>query len=269
MNSTLLCAILILFPREFNRNAIPVTIQFTTNLQPLIDTQATPVYNFFMSNLVLLVDDERKITELARMYLEMEGFRVSEVYDGERALQAFQAEAPNLIVLDLMLPRVDGFEVCRRIRAVSDVPILMLTARDQDVDKIVGLELGADDYLTKPFNPRELVARVKAILRRAQPTFKTQRLTLGNLTLDLDRREVTVDTRALALRTKEFDLLTVLAQHPRIVFTREKLLELAWGYDFAGETRTVDVHVAHLRKKLNGSNVEIETVTGVGYKLVV
>ena len=221
-----------------------------------------------MSTLILLVDDERKITELARLYLENDGFRVSAVYDGERALQAFQAEQPGLIVLDLMLPKIDGYEVCRRIRAQSDVPIIMLTARDEDVDKIVGLELGADDYLTKPFNPRELVARIKAILRRAQPSQKTQRIALGALTLDMDRREVTVQTRAVALRTKEFDLLAVLAQHPRIVFTREKLLELAWGYDFAGETRTVDVHVAHLRKKLLGSGAEIETVTGVGYKLI-
>lgn len=217
---------------------------------------------------ILLVDDEPKITELARMYLENEGYRVSAVYDGEAALQAFRTAAPNLIVLDLMLPLLDGYEVCRRIRATSDVPIIMLTARDETVDKIVGLELGADDYLTKPFNPRELVARVKAILRRAQPTPKTHRLVLGDMVLDLDRREVTIRQQPVALRTKEFDLLAVLAHNPRIVFTREKLLELAWGYDFAGETRTVDVHVAHLRKKLAGARVEIETVTGVGYKLV-
>ncbi|TAH51714.1 MAG: response regulator transcription factor [Chloroflexota bacterium] len=221
-----------------------------------------------MSTLILLVDDERKITELARLYLENDGFRVSAVHDGERALKAFHTESPGLVVLDLMLPLMDGYEVCRRIRAQSDVPILMLTARDEDVDKIVGLELGADDYLTKPFNPRELVARIKAILRRAQPTHKTQRVQLGALALDLDRREVTVQNRLLQLRTKEFDLLAVLVQHPRIVFTREKLLELAWGYDFAGETRTVDVHIAHLRKKLAGSGLEIETITGVGYKLV-
>ncbi len=221
-----------------------------------------------MSTTILLVDDEKKITELARLYLENDGFQVTAVHDGERALQAFLTEQPGLIVLDLMLPLLDGYEVCRRIRAQSDVPIIMLTARDQDVDKIVGLELGADDYLTKPFNPRELVARVKAILRRSQPSTKTQRIALGALTLDLERRELGISNNLVPLRTKEFDLLAVLAQHPRIVFTREKLLELAWGYDFAGETRTVDVHVAHLRKKLLGSNVEIETVTGVGYKLV-
>ncbi len=217
---------------------------------------------------ILLVDDEKNITELARIYLENEGFQVQAVYDGERALAAFRADSPDLIVLDLMLPRLDGYEVCKRIRAQSDVPIIMLTARDEDVDKIVGLELGADDYLTKPFNPRELVARVKAILRRATVAPKTQRLTVGDVALDLDRREVSVKGRVLNLRTKEFDLLAALAQHPRIVFTRERLLEMVWGYDFPGETRTVDVHVAHLRKKLAGASTEIETVTGVGYKLV-
>ncbi|MGB8645697.1 MAG: response regulator transcription factor [Anaerolineae bacterium] len=218
---------------------------------------------------ILLVDDEKNITELARLYLEQEGYQVRAVYDGESALAFFHASPPDLIVLDLMLPRVDGYEVCRRIRATSDAPIIMLTARDADVDKIVGLELGADDYLTKPFNPRELVARVKAILRRANPApSKTQRLTVGDLALDLDRREVQVKGRAVTLRTKEFDLLATMVQHPRIVLTRERLLEMVWGYDFAGETRTVDVHVAHLRKKLAGAQTEIETVTGVGYKLV-
>jgi two-component system, OmpR family, alkaline phosphatase synthesis response regulator PhoP len=234
----------------------------------MIDMTGLPLYNFNMATHILLVDDEPKITELARLYLENEGFRITAVHDGARALQTFQTEAPALIVLDLMLPVVDGYEVCRRLRAQSDVSILMLTARDQDIDKIVGLELGADDYLTKPFNPRELVARVKAILRRTQPSIKTQRLLLNGLQLDLERREVLVREKHVALRTKEFDLLAVFAQNPRIVFTREKLLELAWGYDFAGETRTVDVHVAHLRKKLAGAQTQIETVTGVGYKLV-
>ena len=222
-----------------------------------------------MSAHILLVDDEKKITELARLYLENERYRVSAVYDGAQALQNIPLLSPDLIVLDLMLPLVDGFEVCRRVRATSDTPILMLTARDQDIDKIVGLELGADDYLTKPFNPRELVARVKAILRRTQAAPKTQPIVLQNLHLDMERREVTIDNLAVPLRTKEFDLLAILAQNPRIVFTRDKLLQLAWGYDFAGETRTVDVHVAHLRKKLDAARIEIETVTGVGYKLVV
>jgi two-component system alkaline phosphatase synthesis response regulator PhoP len=217
---------------------------------------------------ILLVDDEKNITELARIYLENEGFQVETAYDGERAIAAFRSGKPDLIVLDLMLPLVDGYEVCRRIRAQSDVPIIMLTARDEDVDKIVGLELGADDYLTKPFNPRELVARVKAILRRMKVASKTHRVTVGDLAIDMERREVSVSGKPVTLRTKEFDLLAVMAQQPRVVFTRERLLELAWGYDFAGETRTVDVHVAHVRKKLVGGKVEIETVTGVGYKLV-
>jgi DNA-binding response OmpR family regulator len=168
-----------------------------------------------------------------------------------------------------MLPAVDGWEVCRRVRASSDVPIIMLTARDEDVDKIVGLELGADDYLTKPFNPRELVARVKAILRRAgRAPAADKPIALGDLVVDPARREVTVTGWPVELRTKEFDLLLVLVENRGLALSRDKLLQLAWGYDFAGQTRTVDVHVAHLRDKLAGSSVEIETIWGVGYKLV-
>jgi len=218
---------------------------------------------------ILLVDDEHNIVDLARMYLEQEGFKVEAAYDGQAALDKIKSLQPALVVLDLMLPVVDGWEVCRRVRSASDVPIIMLTARDDDVDKIVGLELGADDYVTKPFNPRELVARVKAILRRAghEPSGEKP-ITLGNLSVDPARREVTAAGRPVELRTKEFDLLLVLAENRGLVLSRDKLLELAWGYDFAGQTRTVDVHVAHLRDKLAGSNVEIETVWGVGYKLV-
>jgi len=219
---------------------------------------------------ILLVDDERNIVDLARMYLEQEGFKVEAAFDGKAALEKIQSLQPALVVLDLMLPGVDGWEVCRRVRANSDVPIIMLTARDDDVDKIVGLELGADDYLTKPFNPRELVARVKAILRRAghEPSGANP-IALGDLVVDPARREVTAAGKPVELRTKEFDLLMALAENRGLVLSRDKLLELAWGYDFAGQTRTVDVHVAHLRDKLTGSNVEIETVWGVGYKLVV
>ncbi len=217
---------------------------------------------------LLLVDDEKSIIELERLYLEKEGYQIEVAYDGKTALEKFRAVKPAAVILDLMLPGVDGWEVCRRIRQDSDVPILMLTARDQDMDKIIGLELGADDYLTKPFNPRELVARVKAIFRRVAPMPKTHQLIVGDLTMDLDRREVTANGKALKLRTKEFDLLAVLAQNPGIVLTRERLLEIAWGYDFAGETRTVDVHVAHLRKNMVGARTQIETVSGVGYKLV-
>lgn len=221
---------------------------------------------------ILVVDDDPHIIELARLYLEKEGFRVVEAVDGAEALRRIADEMPALMVLDLMLPEVDGWEVCRRVRAGSDLPILMLTARDDDVDKIVGLELGADDYLTKPFNPRELVARVKAILRRterrAAPEGEGVRR-VGNLVIDPARRTVTVGGQAVALRAKEFDLLLTLAEHEGIVLSREKLLDLVWGFDFYGETRTVDVHVAHLRAKLGEAcTASIETVWGVGYKLV-
>jgi DNA-binding response OmpR family regulator len=176
-----------------------------------------------------------------------------------------------LIVLDIMLPKLDGFEVCRQLRARNDpVAILMLTARDEDIDKILGLELGADDYLTKPFNPRELVARVKAILRRERKASADEKpIFLGELTIDPARREARLGERSLDLRTQEFDLLLTLAGHPGRVFTREQLLQQAWGFDFYGQTRTVDVHIAHLRKKMDSGSVKIETVTGVGYKLTV
>lgn len=220
--------------------------------------------------LILLVDDEPAILKLGRLYLEREGFRVEEARDGEAALQQVESRRPALVVLDVMLPKVDGFEVCRRLRdSGRDVAILMLTARDDDIDKIVGLELGADDYLTKPFNPRELVARTKAILRRGsrKPAADEKPTKIGGLEIDPVRREANLDSRRLELRTQEFDLLAVLASQPGRVFTREQLLQQAWGFDFYGQTRTVDVHVAHLRKKLAGGSVGIETVTGVGYKL--
>jgi two-component system, OmpR family, alkaline phosphatase synthesis response regulator PhoP len=223
------------------------------------------------NELVLLVDDEPSILQLARMYLERDGFRIQEAKDGEAALEAITRLQPALVVLDLMLPKLDGFEVCRRLRAENNsVAILMLTARDEDIDKILGLELGADDYLTKPFNPRELVARVKAILRRGEnkPAAIDKPVKLGELEIDPVRHEARVAARLLDLRTQEFDLLLTLASQPGRVFTREQLLQMAWGFDFYGQTRTVDVHVAHLRKKLEGSAIKIETVTGVGYKLV-
>ena len=221
--------------------------------------------------LILLVDDEPHIVELARMYLEKEGFRVAAAGDGMAALDRASRDRPALMVLDLMLPGLEGYEVCRRVRADSDLPIIMLTARDEDVDKIVGLELGADDYMTKPFNPRELVARVKAILRRAERPGQsgTAPLHLADLTIDPARREVTVAGQPATLRTKEFDLLLALAENHGLVLTREKLLDLVWGFDFYGQTRTVDVHIAHLRKMLGAGQVRIETVTGVGYKLMV
>jgi DNA-binding response OmpR family regulator len=223
--------------------------------------------------LLLLVDDEPHIIELAQMYLEREGFRIISAADGISALSAVDQHHPALIVLDVMLPEMDGLDVCRELRKRENpVAILMLTARDEDIDKILGLELGADDYLTKPFNPRELVARVKAILRRSQeeklPLDETP-VILGDLHIDPLRREVTIDGEFIQLRTQEFDVLLTLAHHVGIVLSREKLLDLAWGYDYFGNTRTVDVHIGHLRKKIKSSKVKIETVTGVGYKLVV
>jgi DNA-binding response OmpR family regulator len=219
---------------------------------------------------ILVVDDHASIIDLARLYLEREGYRVEAASDGAQALEKARSLQPALMILDLMLPEIDGYEVCRRVRQDSDLPILMLTARDEDIDKIVGLELGADDYLTKPFNPRELVARVRAILRRSQPSARStdQPLHLGDLTIDPARREVTVTGKPVKLRAKEFDLLLALAEHSGLVLTREQLLNLVWGYEFYGQTRTVDVHIAHLRKRLATSSVSIETVTGVGYKLV-
>ncbi|MBN1679150.1 MAG: response regulator transcription factor [Anaerolineae bacterium] len=222
------------------------------------------------NELILLVDDEPNIIELASMYLRQDGFRPISAADGLTALVMVERHQPALMVLDLMLPELDGWEVCKRIRASSDLPILMLTARDDDIDKIVGLELGADDYLTKPFNPRELVARIRAILRRTEsrsPEATDKPLNIGNLHVDPARRVALVSGRAVDLRAKEFDLLLALVENEGIVLSREKLLDLVWGFDFYGQTRTVDVHIAHLRNKLAGCTAEIETVWGVGYKV--
>ncbi len=223
-----------------------------------------------MAETILVVDDEMRIIDLARMYLEQDGYRVIYATDGIKARRMILDKQPSLVVLDLMLPGMDGLEVCRKVRAESDVPIIMLTARNDDIDKIVGLELGADDYLTKPFNPRELVARIKAILRRSDRNSRDEqptKVSIGNLFIDGQRRRVEIGQRVINLRMKEFDLLQTLAENIGVVFSREKLLDVVWGYDFAGETRTVDVHIAHLRHKLRGMEPVIETVWGVGYKL--
>jgi len=222
------------------------------------------------SERILVVDDEANIIDLARLYLERDGFKVEAAFDGAEAIAKIDSLKPDLVILDTMLPEIDGFEVRRQVRSQSDIPIMMLTARDEDIDKIVGLELGADDYMTKPFNPRELVARVKAILRRSErtPHVDTRPLTIGDVVIDPARREVTVAGEPVSLRAKEFDLLLTFAEHTSIVLSREQLLNLVWGFDFYGQTRTVDVHVAHLRKRLAKSKIRIETVTGVAYKLV-
>jgi two-component system, OmpR family, alkaline phosphatase synthesis response regulator PhoP len=218
---------------------------------------------------ILVVDDERNIVDLLRLYLEKEGFAVAAAYDGEEALVLYARHDPDLVILDLMLPKVDGLDVCREIRRRGDTPVLMLTARSDDIDAIVGLELGADDYVTKPFNPRALMARVKAILRRTEVTTRGARpIEVGALRIDPRRREATVGDRRLELRAREFDLLAALARDPGIVLTRDALLEGVWGTDFPGETRTIDVHVAEVRKKLSPDGPPIETVRGHGYRLV-
>jgi DNA-binding response OmpR family regulator len=218
---------------------------------------------------VLVVDDERHIVDLVRLYLEKDGFAVVAAHDGPEALERHARHDPDLVILDVMLPKLDGFEVCREIRRRGDTPVLMLTARDDDVDAIVGLELGADDYVTKPFNPRALVARVKAILRRTDATARAGRpIAVGALRIDPRRREATVGERDLGLRAREFDLLAALARDPGVVLTRDALLEDVWGTDFPGETRTVDVHVSELRRKLAPDGPPIETIRGVGYRLV-
>lgn len=220
---------------------------------------------------ILVVDDEKNIRELSKLYLEKEGFTVETASDGAEALDKVRANPPDLMVLDLMLPQIDGIEVCRTVRTFSDVPILMLTARDDDIDKIIGLEMGADDYMTKPFNPRVMVAHVRAILRRTKgdPSQNDETRTIGNVVIDPAGRTVTVDDNRVDLRAKEFDLLVTLADHTNKVLSRDQLLSLVWGYEYGGQTRTVDVHVAHLRDKLLNSTLQIETVWGKGYKLVV
>ena len=222
-----------------------------------------------MASTILVADDEDSIVQLAKLYLSKEGFIVHTARDGREALDSARRLKPDLLVLDLMMPRVDGWEVCRRLRKESNVPIIMLTARADDVDKIVGLEVGADDYVTKPFNPRELVARVKAVLRRSQASVDPDAsVAVADVQVDPARREVRVAGKLISLRGQEFELLLVLAQNEGRVMTREALLSRAWGYDFSGESRTVDVHVAWLREKLQGSTVQIQSVRGLGYKLV-
>jgi DNA-binding response OmpR family regulator len=221
------------------------------------------------SHPILVVEDEPSIASFIAMYLKRAGFAVRVATTGAGAIEQASAEAPSLVVLDLMLPDLDGIDVCRRLRQRSDVPILMLTARDDDVEKIIGLEVGADDYMTKPFNTGELVARVKSILRRAHPErreLESAQLEHGRLRIDAGRREVTVAGEEIQLAPKEFDLLWELLDHRGLVLTRDQLLERVWGYTFAGDTRTVDVHVRQLRRKL-GDASPIVTVWGVGYKV--
>ena len=217
---------------------------------------------------LMLVEDEESIGALVRAYLEQTGYRVTWVRSGEEALGSLEQLKPRMVILDVGLPGKDGFDVCRGIRARSGVPIVMLTARDEEADRVAGLEVGADDYVTKPFSPRELAARVKAVLRRTEPTGPTGgRLTIGDVELDRDAHEVTVAGAAVELTAKEFDLLAYLVENAGIVVSRDQLLDRVWGLSYAGGTRTVDVHVAQLRRKLGRPHV-IRTIRGSGYKAV-
>ncbi|MDH3538594.1 MAG: response regulator transcription factor [Acidimicrobiia bacterium] len=220
-----------------------------------------------MDGIVLLIEDEEEIADLLRLVFEKEGFRLLHAASGEKGLQLLAERSPRAVLLDLGLPGVDGMEVCRRIRASSDVPIIMLTARDDEIDKVVGLEIGADDYVTKPFSPREIVARVKAVLRRSeQQPEAPAAIAVGDFEIDSGRRTVRTPSGEVVQPTaREFDLLWHLARNRGIVLSRGQLLEAVWGYDYFGESRTVDVHVRQLRKKL--PDIPIETVWGVGYKM--
>jgi DNA-binding response OmpR family regulator len=226
-----------------------------------------PSGNRAVGGTVLIVEDEHSIGALIRSYLSRDGYGVVWVRSGEEALVELVRHSVRIVVLDLGLPGMDGFEVCRQVRARSSVPILIVTARDEEPDRVAGLELGADDYITKPFSPRELVARVKAILRRAEPATRDPILTLGDIVVDLQGREVSVGGEAVELTAKEFDLLTCLLENPGIVLSRDTLLDRAWGTTYPGGTRTVDVHVGQLRRKL-GRPALIRTVRGAGYKAV-
>lgn len=221
---------------------------------------------------ILVVDDEKRMVELVKLYLEKENYTVDEAYDGQRALDQIAENKYNLIILDLMLPIVDGWSVCMEVRKKYDIPIIMLTARGEEYDKVLGFELGADDYVVKPFSPRELVARVKALLRRMGPKVDDNGvLAFNEFIIDPEARIVKVSEREIDLTPKEFDLLYFLAKNKDKVFTREKLLEEVWGYGFFGSLRTVDTHIKQLREKLGRSKAAsyITTVWGVGYKFEV
>lgn len=224
---------------------------------------------------IMVVDDEKKIRKLVGMYLEKEGFKTIEVPDGKTALNLLQKNKVDLLVLDLMMPEMDGWEVCRELRKISGIPIIILTARGDEMDRIVGLELGADDYVVKPFSPRELVARVKAVLRRT--SFDNRQslreiIAYSDIEIDLSGRELFVKGNRVSLTPKEFDILCYLAQSPGRAFSREQLLERVWGYDFPGDTRTVDTHITRLREKLVKAGLKqqyVHTVWGIGYKFEV
>ncbi len=222
---------------------------------------------------ILIVDDDKNICELLRLYLAKEGYGTAMAYDGEAAVSAFETEKPALVLLDIMMPKMDGWEVCRRIRAGSDVPVIMLTAKGETFDKVLGLELGADDYVVKPFDAKEVVARIKAVLRRCAAAQKSPDgvLSYDNLSLDMSRYELRVRGKVVEAPPKELELLSYLAGHPNRVFTRDQLLDEVWGFEYYGDSRTIDVHIKRLREKLEGASDQwgLKTVWGVGYKFEV
>ena len=226
-----------------------------------------------MKTKILVVDDDPNIRQLVSLYLEKEGFEVSAAERGDEAVKAFRASPPNLMLLDVMLPGMDGWQVCREVRKISNIPIIMLTAKDETFDKVLGLELGADDYIVKPFDMKELVARIKAVIRRFQAADTPEKeLVFPGLTVNISQYTVTYMGKPLDMPPREIELLYFLASHPGMVFTREQLLEQVWGYDYFGDSRTVDVHVKRLREKLSGGEElgwQIKTVWGVGYKFEV
>jgi len=221
---------------------------------------------------VLVIDDDVNICELIRLYFEKEGYEVITVHNGIKAIDSFSKFAPNIVILDIMLPGADGWQVCREIRKISNIPIIMLTAKGETFDKVLGLELGADDYMVKPFDAKELVARVKAVLRRYEhKDIGTQEIVYPNLVINRSNYVVIFNGKEIELPPKELELLYFLASNPNKVFTREQLLEHVWGYDFYGDSRTVDVHIKRLREKLESQNQswQLKTVWGVGYKFEV
>ncbi|MDD2502691.1 MAG: response regulator transcription factor [Clostridia bacterium] len=223
---------------------------------------------------IMVVDDDYNINQLIKLYLEKEGYKVTPVHDGNQVLKAFKDNPPALVVLDLMLPGMDGWDICREIRKISDIPIIMLTAKGETFDKVLGLELGADDYMVKPFDPKELMARIKAVLRRHKPVKDdTAEIAYPNLSVNLSQYSVTYYGQQIEFPPKELELLYFLASNPNRVFTREQLLGQVWGFDFFGDSRTVDVHIKRIREKLNKENAngswQIKTVWGVGYKFEV
>lgn len=221
---------------------------------------------------ILIVDDDKNICEVIKLYLQKEGYKVTLAYDGQAGIEAFERSTPSLVVLDIMMPRKDGWEVLKQIRKSSAVPVIMLTAKGETIDKVLGLELGADDYIVKPFDPKEFIARVKAVMRRANMQEEENRqIKYDDLMIDISNYTVTYKGQIVEMPPKEIELLFFLASHPNKVFTREQLLQQVWDFEFFGDSRTVDVHIKRLRKKLydQGPNWEIKTVWGVGYKFEV